>query len=64
MAQFALSDIANDKPLLIVAAAIEHLAIAKGFGRKNGYTIDQSQELVYLGTTNFCTYSHGITLIW
>ncbi|KAF2110379.1 sulfate permease [Lophiotrema nucula] len=36
-----------------IAAALEHLAIAKGFGRKNGYTIDQSQELVYLGTTNF-----------
>ncbi|ORY18832.1 sulfate permease [Clohesyomyces aquaticus] len=36
-----------------LAASIEHLAIAKGFGRKNNYTIDQSQELVYLGVTNF-----------
>jgi sodium-independent sulfate anion transporter 11 len=36
-----------------IAAAIEHLAIAKSFSRKNGYTIDAAQELVYLGVTNF-----------
>lgn len=36
-----------------IAAAIEHLAIAKGFGRKNNYVIDPAQELVYLGITNF-----------
>lgn len=36
-----------------LAASIEHLAIAKGFGRKNGYVIDPAQELVYLGATNF-----------
>jgi sodium-independent sulfate anion transporter 11 len=36
-----------------IAATIEHLAIAKSFSRKNGYTIDAAQELVYLGITNF-----------
>ncbi|KAF2645892.1 hypothetical protein P280DRAFT_131698 [Massarina eburnea CBS 473.64] len=36
-----------------LAATIEHLAIAKGFARKNNYVIDPAQELVYLGTTNF-----------
>lgn len=36
-----------------LAATIEHLAIAKGFARKNGYVIDPAQELVYLGVTNF-----------
>lgn len=36
-----------------LAGAIEHLAIAKGFARKNGYVIDPAQELVYLGATNF-----------
>ncbi|KAF2462791.1 sulfate permease [Lindgomyces ingoldianus] len=36
-----------------LAASLEHLAIAKGFGRKNNYAVDQSQELVYLGVTNF-----------
>jgi sodium-independent sulfate anion transporter 11 len=36
-----------------IAAALEHLAIAKAFGRKNDYVTDAAQELVYLGTTNF-----------
>jgi sodium-independent sulfate anion transporter 11 len=36
-----------------IAATIEHLAIAKAFARKNNYTIDPAQELVYLGVTNF-----------
>ncbi|KAF2010091.1 sulfate permease [Aaosphaeria arxii CBS 175.79] len=36
-----------------LAAAIEHLAIAKGFARKNDYVIDPAQELVYLGFANF-----------
>ncbi|KAF2787531.1 hypothetical protein K505DRAFT_367278 [Melanomma pulvis-pyrius CBS 109.77] len=36
-----------------LAAAIEHLAIAKAFSRRNGYTIDAAQELAYLGVTNF-----------
>lgn len=36
-----------------IAAAIEHLAIAKAFGRRNDYTVDPAQELVYLGFTNF-----------
>lgn len=37
---------------VFVAAALEHFAVAKSFGRKNGYTIDQSQELTFLGFTN------------
>ncbi|KAF2754725.1 sulfate permease-like protein [Pseudovirgaria hyperparasitica] len=48
--------IAKAAPLAVTpffAGALEHLAIAKGFGRKNNYVIDQSQELVYLGLTNF-----------
>ncbi|PVH96932.1 hypothetical protein DM02DRAFT_686603 [Periconia macrospinosa] len=36
-----------------LAATIEHLAIAKGFARRNNYVIDPAQELVYLGVTNF-----------
>jgi sodium-independent sulfate anion transporter 11 len=36
-----------------IAAALEHLAIAKAFGRKNEYITDPAQELVYLGFTNF-----------
>jgi sodium-independent sulfate anion transporter 11 len=38
---------------VFIAAALEHISIAKSFGRRNGYTIDQSQELVFLGVANF-----------
>lgn len=36
-----------------VAAAIEHTSIGRAFAARNGYVIDQSQELCYLGVTNF-----------
>jgi sodium-independent sulfate anion transporter 11 len=35
-----------------IAAALEHLAIARGFGLRNNYTCDISQELCYLGIVN------------
>lgn len=38
---------------VFVAVALEHLAIAKSFGRRHGYFIDESQELVFLGVSNF-----------
>ncbi|KAH8648751.1 sulfate transporter family-domain-containing protein [Tricladium varicosporioides] len=37
---------------VFIAMALEHLAIAKSFGRRHGYTIDESQELVFLGVSN------------
>ncbi|KAI0125639.1 sulfate permease [Xylariales sp. AK1849] len=36
----------------LVACALEHLAVGKAFGRRNGYALDQTQELNYLGVTN------------
>lgn len=36
-----------------IAAALETLAIAKAFGRKNEYVTDAAQELVYMGFANF-----------
>ncbi|KAK8874235.1 sulfate permease [Apiospora arundinis] len=36
----------------LVACSLEHLAVGKAFGRRNGYSIDQTQELNYLGFTN------------
>ena len=44
---------------VFIAAALEHIAIAKSFGRKNGYTIDQSQELTFLGTANIMNSFFG-----
>jgi solute carrier family 26 (sodium-independent sulfate anion transporter), member 11 len=36
-----------------IAASLEHIAIGKAFAHRNGYHLDQSQELTYLGLTNF-----------
>ncbi|KAI0880335.1 sulfate permease II [Annulohypoxylon maeteangense] len=39
-------------PAALIIIIIEHVAIAKSFGRKNGYSISTSQELVALAATN------------
>lgn len=36
-----------------IAAAVEHVAIARAFGARGNYLTDPSQELCYLGITNF-----------
>ena len=36
-----------------IAASVEHVAIARAFGARGGYLTDPSQELCYLGLTNF-----------
>ena len=38
---------------VFIGSAVEHLAIARAFAFRNNYTSDQSQELCYLGITNF-----------
>src|SRR6266566_4576752 len=45
--------LAQDLPAALVVGVIEHIAIAKTFGRCNNYVIDPSQELVALGVANF-----------
>ncbi|KAE9363771.1 sulfate permease-like protein [Stipitochalara longipes BDJ] len=37
---------------LAITIMLEHVAFAKGFGRKNGYSINASQEMFYLGVIN------------
>lgn len=44
--------IISDVPASVIVLLIEHIAISKSFGRINNYTIDPSQELVAIGTTN------------
>ena len=39
-------------PSAIVVVLIEHIAIAKSFGRINNYTINPNQELIAIGITN------------
>lgn len=36
----------------VIVLLIEHIAIAKSFGRVNNYTIDSSQEMIAIGVTN------------
>ncbi|KAI9704482.1 MAG: hypothetical protein M1820_005556 [Bogoriella megaspora] len=37
----------------LVAAALEHISIGKAFATRNNYVLDESQELTFLGVTNF-----------
>ncbi|KAF2725027.1 putative sulfate permease 2 [Polychaeton citri CBS 116435] len=39
-------------PLSVIVLLIEHISIAKSFGRINNYTIDPSQELIAIGVSN------------
>lgn len=43
---------ADELPASVIVLLIEHIAIAKSFGRINNYTIDPSQEMVAIGVTN------------
>ena len=47
-----ISAFASDLPSVVIVLLIEHISIAKSFGRINNYTIDPSQELVAIGVTN------------
>ncbi|KAL8958937.1 MAG: hypothetical protein Q9193_004101 [Seirophora villosa] len=47
-----VSSFANDLPASVIVLLIEHIAIAKSFGRVNNYSIDPSQEMVAIGVTN------------
>lgn len=47
-----LSTIAGSLPSTIIVLLIEHISIAKSFGRINGYTINASSELTAIGATN------------
>lgn len=47
-----ISAFASQLPASTIVILIEHIAIAKSFGRVNNYTIDPSQEMVAIGITN------------
>jgi len=46
------SALASYLPSTVIVLLIEHIAIAKSFGRVNNYTIDPNQELIAIGITN------------
>jgi solute carrier family 26 (sodium-independent sulfate anion transporter), member 11 len=43
---------AGQLPAAVIVMLIEHISIAKSFGRVNNYKIDPSQEMVAIGVTN------------
>ena len=47
-----ISAFASQIPVSVIVLLIEHIAIAKSFGRVNNYTINPSQELVAIGISN------------
>lgn len=54
-----LSKVAARAIAPFVAAALEHQAVARAFGRKNHYVVDQTQEFNYLGVTNLVNSFFG-----
>ena len=43
---------ASQIPASVIVLLIEHISIAKSFGRVNNYQIDPSQEMIAIGVTN------------
>ncbi|PRT56520.1 Sulfate permease 2 [Wickerhamiella sorbophila] len=46
------SDMASELPIATVILLLEHISIAKSFGRINDYRINPNQELIAIGVTN------------
>lgn len=42
-----------------IAMSVEHLGVGKAFGLRNNYSIDKSQELVFLGASNMVNSLFG-----
>lgn len=64
--------VASELPAIIVILIVEHIAIAKSFGRIFGYTIVPSQEMIAQGASNIlspfvggyvCTGSFGASAV-
>ncbi|PNS20075.1 Sulfate permease 2 [Sphaceloma murrayae] len=67
-----LSLIVTDLPAIVIILIVEHVAIAKSFGRVFNYTVQPSQEIVALGAANIfspfvggyvCTGSFGASAV-
>ncbi|EST04846.1 STAS domain protein [Kalmanozyma brasiliensis GHG001] len=54
-----LADIAPQLPVSVIILLLEHIAIAKSFGRLNNYKINPNQELIAIGVTNLIGPSFG-----
>lgn len=64
--------VASELPAIIIILIVEHIAIAKSFGRKHNYTVSPSQEMIAQGAANLlnpfvggyvCTGSFGASAV-
>jgi sodium-independent sulfate anion transporter 11 len=64
--------VASELPAIIIILIVEHIAIAKNFGRKHNYTVIPSQEMIAQGAANIlspfvggyvCTGSFGASAV-
>ncbi|KAI4687983.1 uncharacterized protein J4E84_004911 [Alternaria hordeiaustralica] len=64
--------VATELPAIIIILIVEHIAIAKNFGRKHNYTVIPSQEMIAQGAANIlspfvggyvCTGSFGASAV-
>ncbi|KAL7892426.1 sulfate permease protein [Trichoderma sp. SZMC 28014] len=54
-----LAKVAGRSVAPFIAMSIEHLGVGKAFGLRNGYDVDRSQELLFLGTANMVASIQG-----
>lgn len=47
-----LGKLGSKLPVSVIVLLLEHISIAKSFGRVNDYTVNASQELIAIGVTN------------
>lgn len=47
-----LAELGSELPVSVIVLLLEHIAIAKSFGRLNNYKINPNQELIAIGVTN------------
>ncbi|KAG1068739.1 hypothetical protein G6F42_026344 [Rhizopus arrhizus] len=47
-----VSEVAGTLPSVVIILILEHVAIAKSFGRINNYKIDADQEIIAIGAAN------------
>lgn len=55
-----LSKIAGTLPSVVIILILEHVAIAKSFGRRNNYKINPDQEIVAIGIANIIGVFFGM----
>ena len=59
-----MSEIADVLPSIVIILVLEHISVAKAFGRVSDYTIDPNQEILAIGVTNLVGSFFGLVLLY